>query len=418
MQEASEDQSTQRQKPARERCLKYACTTTIKYLLLLLYFVSWHTYAEVIFSKSQKKIISTLTLPIPISIPQDPSNAYQNNKHAKALGKKLFFDVRLSGNKQISCASCHQIEKAFTDGLPQAQGITKGEKNTPTLLNMAFNRWFFWDGRSDSLWNQAINPITHRAEMNGRWLDVYQLMVTDSVLLTLYNQVFTLSQIDKGILFSDIDSNQFKSNIAKALAAFQSDIIQFNSRFDEYARSITQNRHPSSNVLSLAEKRGLQLFIGKAQCIACHNGPNFSDGEFHNIRLPTHKNARPEAGRYEGVAQLKKNKLNLLSPYSDLTEKNKTYGDKTFYLTQQNSQWTAYKTPTLRNITQTAPYMHNGIFKSLNRVIEHYSSFENAAPNHHKNGLLMPLHLSEKEMIQLIAFLETLTGTIIIPSYE
>ena len=404
------------QKHVYKKRLQYALTATIKHFCVLLFLISWQAHAEVFFTASEKQIISSLTVPLPVKIPQDLSNAYQNDPNAKVLGKQLFFDVRLSGNKKISCATCHQLDNAFTDGLPQARGLAKGQKNTPTLLNSAFNRWFFWDGRSDSLWSQALNPITHRAEMGGKWPDIYQLFITDSILLTLYNQTFPSNELHEWVNFSEIDQNRFKSNVGKALAAFQSDITQFNSRFDQYARSINSSDQHVSNELSRIEKQGLKLFIGKAQCIVCHSGPNFSDSEFHDIRLPLNKRL-PEAGRYDGITHLKKNKMNVLGQYSDLTEENKAYGDKTLYLTQKNSQWSAYKTPTLRNITQTAPYMHNGSFKKLDEVIKHYSTFENATPNHHKNGLLTPLHLSTKEKTQLMAFLESLTGTLTLPSY-
>lgn len=377
------------------------------------------------FDASQIALIQSLTLTKPNTIIQqknaEPSNRYSQNIEAKKLGKALFFDTRLSGSGTVSCANCHNFSTGLTDNKTLAQGLGKGSRNTPTLINVFMQRWFYWDGRADSLWLQAIGPIESPLEMGGDWAAIYQLFKNDKKLFNSYNQLFTLNPINKNKAFTQIDTHRFKTNIAKALAAFQIDITQFNSPFDAFAQSIRHQK--KTQILTLDQQQGLKIFIGKGRCITCHSGPNFSDGEFHNIRLKSQLTNPNDSGRYGAITALKNNPMNILGLYSDLAEDDINNRSKTYYLTApnkgHNTVWAAFKTPTLRNVAQTAPYMHDGSMQTLKAVINHYSTFKNAAPNTHaNNNLLQPLNLSPKEQTQLIAFLHSLTGTVKIPNYE
>ncbi len=378
---------------------------------------------SVTFTESQKKIIKSLTLTQEKIAQQqqkaEPSNHFRHNKLAKKLGKILFFDTRLSKNNAISCASCHNFLTGLSDNKKIAQGLGQGIRNTPTLINAFMQRWYFWDGRADSLWLQALGSIESPVEMGGDWQLIYSLFINDKALYTIYNKVFKKNPLSKNQSFADIDSNRFKTNIAKAIAAFVLDIMQFNSPFDHFAKNIKSN---NNSHLTLNQQRGLQLFLGKANCMACHFGPNFSDGEFHNIRLMSQLKKPKDSGRYSAIALLKNNPLNILGEYSDISQNDSYSKAKTQYLTQPNNThnnlWAAYKTPTLRNVAQTAPYMHDGSMQSLEQVIEYYSTFKNAVPNSHNNNLLQPLNLTKEEKLQLVDFLRSLTGTIEIPVYE
>ncbi len=382
------------------------------------------SYADVTFTSSQKTLIKSLTLTKEAIAQQhqkaEPSNQYRHNKWAKKLGKILFFDVRLSRNHQISCASCHNFLTGLSDSQTIAQGLGQGSRNTPTLINAFMQRWYFWDGRADSLWLQALGSIESQVEMDGDWEAIYHVLINDRTLHDLYNKIFIKTPIVNKKPFLEIDIDRFKTNIAKSIAAFVLDIKQFNSPFDDFADDIQSNNH----YLTLNQQRGLQLFLGKANCITCHFGPNFSDGEFHNIRLISQLSNPKDSGRYGAIALLKNNPLNILGEYSDIPTSDTTSKAKTQYLklshNTHNHLWAAYKTPTLRNITQTAPYMHDGSLHTLEQVIEHYSTFEHAAPNRHKNNsrLLQPLNLTKEEKSQLVDFLHSLTGTIEVPVYE
>lgn len=382
------------------------------------------------FTASQKAIIKSLTLtPKQLQTKQkkaEPANQYSQNLQAKKLGKALFFDTRLSGNGAISCASCHNFSTGLADNKTLAQGLGRGTRNTPTLINAFIQRWFFWDGRADSLWLQALGPIESNVEMGGNWQAIYALFINDKKLFNAYNQVFITTPINKEIAFNNSDKNRFKSNIGKAIAAFEIDIVQFNSRFDTFANNIdkkTINTNASVN-LTKEEQLGLKLFVGKAKCVTCHFGPNFSDGEFHNIRLISQLKTPNDSGRYGAITSLMNNPMNILGDYSDIAIDDETSKAKTRYLTLPNTShstlWAAYKTPTLRNISQTAPYMHDGSLRHLKQVIEHYSTFKGAAPNTHmkNSGLLQPLNLTVKEQEQLLSFLQTLTGKVNIPTYD
>lgn len=390
------------------------------HFLIVLGMLSELALSDPFFNEKEKEIILSLTrFESDLSF-ADPSNKYSKNLLAKKLGKQLFFDARLSSNGKISCHDCHNFTLSTTDGKKVAKGMARGSRNTPPLINLAMNRWYFWDGRSDSLWSQALGPITSRAEMGGKWPNIYQLFLGDSALFKRYNAIFTDSKIIKIREYQDIEKNRFKSNIGKALAAFQMDIIQFNSRFDTYAKNLKTGNIKKLNSINTEEKKGLKIFIGKGHCTQCHSGPNFSDGEFHNLQLPSQKDNPKNSGRFSAIPLIKSNVMNIIGLYSDATSMDHISTAKTRGLIQTQEQWAAFKTPTLRNVADTAPYMHDGSINSLAEVIDFYSTFsENPSTGgHHSNALLTSIDLNAEEEKQLEAFLHSLTGTIKLPTYE
>jgi cytochrome c peroxidase len=274
------------------------------------------------------------------------------------LGKKLYFDPRLSGSNVISCATCHNPALGWSDGLQTSIGHNFQilERNSPTILNTAYNFLQFWDGRRASLEEQATGPIESTAEMNQ---DLDEL-IKELTLISGYRELFEKAYPKEGIS---------KITIAKAIASFERTIISKDSNFDKWMSG-------KQDAISESAKRGFGLFAGKAQCVVCHSGPNFTDNGFHNIGLKS-LNGKEDNGRF-AVVPVKAMKG-------------------------------AFKTPTLRDITLTAPYMHNGIYKTLEEVIEHYDrkgdNKENLSPN-----MQGPLGLTSEEKKDLVEFLKTLTG--------
>ena len=289
----------------------------------------------------------------PSHIPQ-PSNNLATPERIQ-LGKMLFFDPRLSGSNWITCGTCHNPALGWSDGLKTAIGhdMKVLDRSTPTILNTAYQRLQFWDGRERKLEKQALGPIESPGEM-AQDLDE---LVKELKAVPGYVKLFNESYPEDGVS---------KTSIGKALSSFERTIVSLDSPFDKWLKGAKSD-------MSESAKRGFKLYKGKARCALCHTGYNFIDDGFHNIGLPGNK----DDGRY------------AIKPIKVLKG--------------------AFKTPTLRNITLTAPYMHNGEFSTLKEVINHYNSggkknLGNLDPN------MRPLNLSKKEKADLLAFLESLTS--------
>jgi len=270
----------------------------------------------------------------------------------------LFFDPRLSGSQWISCASCHNPALGWSDGLPTAIGVgmKKLPRRTPTILNVAYNTVFMWDGRAASLEDQAVGPIKNKDEMDQDM----EILVERLVVIPGYAAAFERAYPGEGIT---------EKTIAKALASFERTVVSAESPFDRW-------RAGNEKAVEESAKRGFKLFTGKAKCDVCHEGANFTDNGFHNIGLKTPKGMSEDVGRY---AQ-RKVKINK----------------------------GAFKTSTLRDVELTAPYMHNGIYQTLEEVVDHYDRGGDVKDNLDPN--MEPLNLTSQEKQDLLAFLRSLTG--------
>ncbi|MDH4274724.1 MAG: c-type cytochrome [Gammaproteobacteria bacterium] len=285
--------------------------------------------------------------------------APDNNKvtpERVALGKSLFFDPRLSGSKWISCATCHNPALAWSDGLPTAigHGMKVLDRATPTIINTAYQRSQMWDGRFRTLEEQALGPIQADVEMNQNMAMLLDEIQSNKGYIALFEKAYPGEGVNKDTL-------------AKALASFERTIVSTESPFDRWAKG-------EEKAMSDAAKRGFALFEGKANCVACHQGFNFTDDGFHNIGLKGSK----DPGRYAKKAI--------------------------------KSMQGAFKTPTLRDIALTAPYMHSGTYKTLTEVVEHYNRGGDAHDNLDPN--VKPLNLSKQEVDDVVAFLNALTGVL------
>ena len=275
------------------------------------------------------------------------------------LGALLFFDKRLSGNNQMSCASCHRPNRYWSDGLELGVGHDGKQlrRSTPTLINAAYNKKQFWDGRASSLEQQSTMPIESPEEMNQNLDD----LVLELKAIPGYVNLFAINFKEYGIT---------RSNISRALAAFQRSLISKNTSFDHWCAG-------QDDAINESAKRGFKLFEDKAECAECHSGFNFTDDKFHNVGLSPNSK-KVDAGRYE--------------------------------ISKNQKEKGAFKTPTLRNIIHTAPYMHDGSIATLTDVIEHYD--EGGVKNDNIDEKMGKLNLTIQDEVDLLEFLKTLSEVV------
>lgn len=306
-----------------------------------------------LFNFCTKKNVNALSVPLAPTVENN-----QSNPARVELGKILFFDPRLSGSNWISCASCHNPAMGWSDGLKIGLGHNFQilGRNTPTIINTAFGHLQFWDGRAGSLEEQATGPIESTGEMNQNLDD----LVKELNAISGYKALFDKAYPNEGIS---------KTTIGKAIASFERTVISKDSPFDKWMSG-------DSNAISDSAKSGYGLFVGKAQCSVCHSRFNFTDNGFHNIGVKS-INGKEDIGR--------------------------------FAIVPVKAMKGAFKTPTLRDIELTSPYMHNGIYKTLEEVVEHYNRKGDVQDNLSPN-MQGPLGLSEQEKKDLVEFLKTLTG--------
>ena len=402
--------------------------------LLLLMLASFATRAEEapLFSAQELKTIFTMS-PVPPT-PRDTTNRVDGDANAIAFGRVLFFSPRLSGDGRFSCASCHDPNRGWTDGKPVATAVGVGTRNTPSLWNVAQNRWFFWDGHADSLWSQALKPIENELEQNGTRLQVVHVVTEDPGLRSLYAKVFgavpdvtDLERFPKAgspvstkeelqtnwwrMEPADQDTvNRIYSNVGKAIAAFEATIVAGAAPFDRFVADLRGGKK-ESQAISVSAQRGLKIFIGKGDCVLCHSGPHFTNKEFHDIRVPQLKPNEPDDGRNHALEHLAEDEFVAAGPYSD--DPQGTRAQLLYFVDAQANTSGHFKTPGLRNVATTAPYMHAGQFQTLRDVVHYYSTLEGAvAPLNpaHVETLIRPLKLTDQEIDDLVAFMESLTS--------
>ncbi len=324
----------------------------------------------------------------PLNIPADNPQTAEKI----ALGKRLFNDKRFSAGGAISCASCHQEDKAFTDGLPVAVGINgqAGTRNTPTLINAAFFETLFLDGRASSLEAQVLgpmlNPIEHGLQNQQAIIDLIQ---QDRSYTEAFSKAFAIKVDEINI-----------SHVTKAIASFERTLISGDSLFDRY---LFGRDHTA---LSSSAERGLTIFKNKGNCVTCHeiswNNALFTDNRFYNIGVGF-KQLTPVLD--ELIASV--NQGNNPDDFPLTAVQRSELGR--FNVTKNLADIGKFKTPTLRNIALTAPYMHDGSMKTLEEVIDHYDI--GGDQNRFIESKIFPLHLTTQEKQDLVAFMQALTSS-------
>lgn len=328
----------------------------------------------------------------------DPSNRFSGNFEAIKLGRILFFDQALSINGKISCHSCHDPEYAFTDGRDRSEGVARLDRNAPTLANLSLNRWFGWDGRSDNLWAQSAHPILNDKEMGATAIMLVERLSQKPSFSGRYEKI-------TGRTLSETDPNDVLINVAKFLAAFQETLVTPKTEFDFFLETLVSGGHTSS--YPDAAKRGLKIFIGEGQCLVCHFGPNFTNKEFSNNALSNFIDGQKvDAGRFTGLQKYQREPFKRSGPYSDQKPENDVWS----FAKLLPRNWGEFRVPSLRNVANTAPYMHNGSLRTLTDVIDHYSKIDLERLHSDGENILKPLKLSDQETQDLVAFLETLSG--------
>lgn len=338
--------------------------------------------------------------PWPPPASPDPSNRVAGDARAAALGRRLFFEPRLSSGGAIACATCHAPERAWADGRPRGVGLAPLDRNTPSLLDAALHRWFAWDGRSDSLWSQGLKAILDPREMGASAEHVAAVVGADPALRCLYERVYGPR--------TGGDAEPVLVGVAKALAAFVETVRSGRTPFDEFRDALARGDRGAAARYPPAARRGLRIFVGPGRCSVCHVGPHFTNGEFHDVGMPfVVAPGRVDGGRHEGIKRLRADRFNLLGPYND--DVSGTAAIKTRHVEPQHVNFGQFKTPSLRNVALTAPYMHDGRLTTVRDVVRHYSRLDMERIHTHGEQLLRPLRLSEAEIDDLVAFLETLT---------
>lgn len=354
--------------------------------------------------------------PLP-PLPPDPTNRVADDPRAALLGQALFFDAGLSADGRTSCASCHDPARAFTDGRAVALAVGEGRRNTPTVLNSAYNRWFFRDGRTDSAWAQALQPIEDPLEMANTRAAVAEHLASDARLAEAFAQLFGALPSKGEVVEAAPDSavrertpadhgiDAVFAQVGKAIAAYERRLLSGAAPFDRYVAALRRGDPDGGGHLSAQAIAGLQLFVGAAGCVRCHAGPLLSDGEFHNLGVPPRGGGAPrDSGRYDGLRRLAADPFAATGAHSDAPD-----GERARELGRLlggPEQWGAFQTPSLRNVQHTAPYMHAGQFATLHEVLHFYSTLEGAVgAGHHGESTLQPLQLEPAQVEALVAFL-------------
>ena len=297
-------------------------------------------------------------IPVPAGLPPivwPNENPYTAEK--AELGRFLFFDTRISADNTVSCSTCHSPQYAFTDSMPVAIGIgkQKGKRSAPTIINRAYSTAQFWDGRAATLEEQAKVPMTNPIEMGSTEQSVVDKLRGIAGYRVLFAKTFG---------GEDFTIDQ----VVKAIATFERTIVSGNSAYDRYQAG-------DKKALTAQQIRGMNVFFKKAKCDKCHEGMNFTKNEFHNTGVAMDK-PEPDAGR--------------------------------FVITKDPKDWGAFKTPTLRDIAETPPYMHDGSLKTLKEVVEFYD--KGGILNKNLDKDIKPLKLTVEEKDSLVEFLRGLSG--------
>ena len=365
-----------------------------------------------LFSPEEWEIVLSLS-PLPATAPPNPTNHVADNPAAAKLGQMLFFDFRFSKEGTIACSTCHSPFYAFADIEATSLATGRGTRNTPTIFNAVFNEWQFWDGRAESMWAVSLLAFEDESEMAGTRTQYAHII--NEYYKTLYEEIFgPLPELDDTSRFpkegkpgdpafdnmSEADQiiiNTIFANMGKAVDAYQRLLITSAAPFDNYVAG-------NEDAISLAAKRGLKLFVGKARCVDCHSTPRFTDNRFYNIGVATTE----DTGRFDGIPLLLDNIFNSSNIYSDSRGESESILSM---LEAKPEDKGAFRTPPLRNVAITAPYFHAGQLLDLESVIKfknaggYTTAYPGRAPE-----IIETLDLTEQEQADLIEFLHTLTG--------
>lgn len=336
------------------------------------------------------------SLRLTTELPASPTNPLADDPQAAAWGRKLFYDADLSPSGEVSCATCHDPAKHFTDGKVLSEGVGTTARHTPTIQGSQQGPWFFWDGRADSLWAQADGPITDPKEMGS----------SPAHVVAHVRRAYPEEARAFGA-GPDVDDTQAYVRVLQAIEAFERLALPAEAPFDRYVDAVLEGDPGGGGHLSDEAVEGLRLFLGEAQCVACHHGPMLTDRAFHNLGLP--QPGSLDMGRTVGARQVLASPWRCGGPY---TPEGVRCEELRFLDPDFEDFQAAFKTPTLRSVAETAPYMHDGSLPNLDAVLTFYSELPGEPVVGHRELTLQPLHLTPREREALLAFLRSLTGPV------
>lgn len=373
-------------------------------------------------SQADLATLQSLSLDELEPIPPDPTNAVANHRGAAALGERLFFDTRLSANGAVACATCHQPDRTFQDSVPLGQGVGVTAKRTMPIAATARAPFLFWDGRKDSQWAQALGPLESDVEHGGTRAQYAHAIAAHyrAEYVAIFGPLPDLSAVPPSAgpsggpaaraAWSNLSDAQRSGvtrvfvNIGKAIAAYERGIEFGPSRFDRYVSAVSAGQS-GRGILTKEEIAGLRLFIGPANCTQCHNGPLFTNNEFHNTGVRARPGTPPDQGRLSGTSAVLRDEFNCRSQWSDAPRQ----CPELEFIMAGDHALGAYKVPSLRNVAERAPYMDAGQFATLDAVLDHYNRAPAPAAG---RGELRPLRMNARELRQIAAFLRALSGPI------
>ncbi|MBK8107847.1 MAG: hypothetical protein IPK42_20505 [Betaproteobacteria bacterium] len=331
---------------------------------------------------------------------RDAANRVDGQRAAIDFGARLFFDPRLSAGGDVSCASCHQPPLAFQDGRRVAKGRADGIRNTPTLLDVAQQRWFGWDGAHDSLWAASLSPLLQAGEMGQRLETLAATVRREPRLAAGYRTAFGIAP--------GTDDEQVAVDVAKALAAWQATLVSPRTPFDDFRDALARGDSAAAARYPAAAQRGLRLFVGEARCSVCHAGATFSNGEFADIGVPFFVPGGVDPGRHGGLQKLLASRMNRLGPHDDAGAAD-ARAVATRHVIIEPRHFGEFRVPGLRQLVHTAPYMHDGSLASIEDVVQHYSALNEERLHADGERILRRLDLTLQQAADLAAFLRSLS---------
>ena len=357
---------------------------------------------------SEDELDELNTLHTPSARPEvDPTNKWGDDPVAAALGQRLFEDRGLSRCGTVSCRSCHAgdgytVETATAEGC----GGQRTERNPPSLLNAGYNRWFMWDGRADRLWSQAILPLTNPVEMDSDAVVVRARLVAEPDYTATYTQLFGTAPADEQ------DGDRLLANVGKVLAAYQRTLNRTDAPFDADVRRFLQAVQAGTAEQDPAYL-GLKTFVRKGQCVVCHKGRALTDDKFHNVGLKdAGAGKRGQADAVEGLLSWTFHAAGIYRDAPAGTDAARLPALNTQAQSKPQEVVGAFRTPTLRNVALSAPYMHTGAEKSLEDVVDFYNEGGDADGSFVgvRTETIVKLDLSSEEKQALVALLKSMTG--------
>ncbi|MFW6236597.1 MAG: cytochrome-c peroxidase, partial [Desulfovibrionales bacterium] len=382
-----------------------------------------------VFSDREKRTLRSLWIGSLPPLPDDPSNAVDTDPRAAELGRRVFHDPRFSENGEVSCSTCHPRGVNFVDNFPLARGMGTTDRRTMPLTGVGYNTWFFWDGSKDSLWSQALGPFEEQVEhgitrtrcfhlLRAHYQSEYEELFGALPDLTEeqcpphagpHSHSHEAQEAWNAIPEAKREQiNRIYANLGKSIAAFVRLIVPGESRFDRYAEAVlAEETDRAKDLYTKEEAEGLKLFMGQAGCTNCHFGPLFTNSDFHNLLIPPRQGLPPDPGRAEGIEKVQADEFNCLGPYSDARGRSECA--ELVYMDRDTSKYEgAFKTPSLRNVTERRFYMHAGQLEDLDQVLEHYQDVGEQVQE------LEHGRFTRSEVQALKAFLRTLRSPAII----